>query len=162
VIYLAPDPDRGGSYRLACCQQLQPTKAIIKRATFNEINNLPCSTLEHAGELELKRYKLSILARARLGRRLPSAPFLWKTVCRGLSAGRAISCCVWCVNASNRPICPIGILATPGEDKSRSQLTGQIDGKNKLAVAATEEIVEVLAPDSDKAIAFFSRQYQPV
>ncbi len=163
VIYLAPDPDREGeAIAWHVAEQLRPTKAVIKRATFNEITkSAVLYALEHAGELELKRYNAQqarrVLDRV-VGYRV--SPFLWKTVCRGLSAGRVQSVALRLVCEREQAVRDFvpqeywSITAELGKTaKSRfpAQLA-KIDGEkiNLGNAAATEEIVEVLAPDKDK------------
>ncbi|GAB4319320.1 MAG: type I DNA topoisomerase [Candidatus Zixiibacteriota bacterium] len=94
VIYLAPDPDREGeaiAWHVASI--LGKTKAKFRRASFNEITKTAVlEALENAGEIDMRKVDAQ-QARRVLDRIVgyKVSPFLWKTVCRGLSAGRVQS-----------------------------------------------------------------------
>ncbi|MBI5866726.1 MAG: type I DNA topoisomerase [candidate division Zixibacteria bacterium] len=94
IVYLAPDPDREGeaiAWHVATA--LKGTKAKILRASFNEITkSAVLEALENAGKVD--QDKVDAQQARRVLDRLVGykvSPFLWKTVCRGLSAGRVQS-----------------------------------------------------------------------
>ena len=94
IIYLAPDPDREGeaiAWHVASI--LGKTKAELRRASFNEITKSAVTeALENAGTIDMQKVDAQ-QARRVLDRLVgyKVSPFLWKTVCRGLSAGRVQS-----------------------------------------------------------------------
>ncbi|MEW5875097.1 MAG: type I DNA topoisomerase [Candidatus Zixiibacteriota bacterium] len=94
VIYLAPDPDREGeAIAWHVASVLGKSKARILRASFNEITKSAVTqALEDAGEIDMQKVDAQ-QARRVLDRLVgyKVSPFLWKTVCRGLSAGRVQS-----------------------------------------------------------------------
>jgi len=94
IIYLAPDPDREGeAIAWHVAGALKGTKARILRASFNEITkSAVLEGLEKAGKVD--QDKVDAQQARRVLDRLVGyqvSPFLWKTVCRGLSAGRVQS-----------------------------------------------------------------------
>ena len=94
TVYLAPDPDREGeAIAWHVAGVLGKTKAKILRASFNEITQSAVTeALENAGEIDMQKVDAQ-QARRVLDRLVgyKVSPFLWKTVCRGLSAGRVQS-----------------------------------------------------------------------
>jgi len=94
IVYLAPDPDREGeAIAWHVARLLKGTKAKIKRASFNEITkSAVTAALANAGEIDMQKVDAQ-QARRVLDRLVGYmiSPFLWKTVCRGLSAGRVQS-----------------------------------------------------------------------
>lgn len=94
TVYLAPDPDREGeaiAWHIA--QEIQKSKATILRASFNEITKEAVEEgIRHAGEIDLNRVNAQ-QARRILDRLVgyKISPVLWKTVYKGLSAGRVQS-----------------------------------------------------------------------
>ncbi|MBD3297581.1 MAG: type I DNA topoisomerase [candidate division Zixibacteria bacterium] len=94
VIYLAPDPDREGeAIAWHVAHILNRTKAEVRRASFNEITkSAVLEALENAGKIDMRKVDAQ-QARRVLDRIVgyKVSPFLWKTVCRGLSAGRVQS-----------------------------------------------------------------------
>ena len=94
TIYLCPDPDREGeAIAWHVLNLLEGVKADIKRASFNEITqSAVLDALKHAGSIDQRKVDAQ-QARRVLDRIVgyQVSPFLWKTVCRGLSAGRVQS-----------------------------------------------------------------------
>jgi DNA topoisomerase-1 len=94
VVYLAPDPDREGeAIAWHVAGLLKGTKAKLRRATFNEITkSAVLEGLKEATQIDQKKVDAQ-QARRVLDRLVgyQISPFLWKTVCRGLSAGRVQS-----------------------------------------------------------------------
>ncbi len=94
TVYLAPDPDREGeaiAWHIA--QEIQKSKAKILRASFNEITKEAVEEgIKNAGEIDLNRVNAQ-QARRILDRLVgyKISPVLWKTVYKGLSAGRVQS-----------------------------------------------------------------------
>ncbi|MFP4522607.1 MAG: type I DNA topoisomerase, partial [Fibrobacterota bacterium] len=91
TVYLATDPDREGeaiAWHIAGA--LKNKKCEIKRITFNEISKKAVTeAIEHPSEINMD------LVNAQQARRILDrlvgykvSPFLWKTIYRGLSAGR--------------------------------------------------------------------------
>ncbi|MCI0532268.1 MAG: type I DNA topoisomerase [candidate division Zixibacteria bacterium] len=93
-IYLAPDPDREGeAIAWHVAEELKKKGTVIKRAYFNEITkSAVLSGLEQAGEIDYNMVQAQ-QARRVLDRLVgyKVSPILWKTVYRGLSAGRVQS-----------------------------------------------------------------------
>ncbi|MFH2055175.1 MAG: DNA topoisomerase, partial [bacterium] len=93
-VYIAPDPDREGEAIAAhVAEKLAGCGAEIYRAAFNEITKKAVlAALTNAGQVDQKRVDAQT-ARRLLDRLVgyKVSPVLWKTVCRGLSAGRVQS-----------------------------------------------------------------------
>ncbi|MGB8656336.1 MAG: type I DNA topoisomerase [Candidatus Zixiibacteriota bacterium] len=93
-VYLAPDPDREGeaiAWHIA--QEIQKINPKIVRASFNEITKeAVLDGIKHAGQIDMNRVNAQ-QARRILDRLVgyKVSPFLWKTIYRGLSAGRVQS-----------------------------------------------------------------------
>lgn len=94
IIYLAPDPDREGeaiAYHIA--NEISRLKKKIFRVTFNEITKRAVTEgIKNAGQVDLNKVYAQ-QARRILDRLVgyKVSPLLWKTVLRGLSAGRVQS-----------------------------------------------------------------------
>jgi DNA topoisomerase-1 len=93
-VYLAPDPDREGeaiAWHIA--QEIKRNNHNILRASFNEITKEAVEEgIKQAGEIDMNRVNAQ-QARRILDRLVgyKISPVLWKTVCKGLSAGRVQS-----------------------------------------------------------------------
>jgi len=163
IVYLAPDPDREGeAIAWHVAEKLKKTKGTIKRATFNEITkSAVLRGLEEAGELDLKRYNAQ-QARRVLDRLVgyQVSPFLWKAVCRGLSAGRVQSVALRLVCEREKSIRDFksreywSITADLGKTKKGhfaaqlNRIDGQkLDLKNEKSAA---EVVELFSPEKKK------------
>jgi DNA topoisomerase I, bacterial len=94
VIYLAPDPDREGeAIAWHVAESISKSKSKIKRVLFNEITkNAVISAIENPGEIDMNKVNAQ-QARRILDRIVgyQVSPILWRTVFRGLSAGRVQS-----------------------------------------------------------------------
>ncbi len=94
TVYLAPDPDREGeaiAWHIA--QEIQKSNVRILRASFNEITKEAVEEgIKQAGEININRVNAQ-QARRILDRLVgyKVSPVLWKTVYKGLSAGRVQS-----------------------------------------------------------------------
>jgi DNA topoisomerase-1 len=95
-IYLAPDPDREGeaiAWHVANSFKKSRVKGTVSRIAFNAITRKAVNeAFDHAREIDLN------LVNAQQARRILDrlvgykvSPFLWKTIARGLSAGRVQS-----------------------------------------------------------------------
>jgi DNA topoisomerase-1 len=94
AVYLAPDPDREGeaiAWHIA--QEIEKINPKIFRASFNEITKeAVLAGVEKAGQIDMNRVNAQ-QARRVLDRLVgyKISPLLWKTVFKGLSAGRVQS-----------------------------------------------------------------------
>ncbi|HVP36637.1 MAG TPA: type I DNA topoisomerase [Terriglobales bacterium] len=93
-VYLAPDPDREGeAIAWHVAEEVKKTNPNILRASFNEITKeAVLKGIEKAGPIDMDKVNAQ-QARRILDRIVgyKVSPFLWKTVYRGLSAGRVQS-----------------------------------------------------------------------
>ena len=93
-VYLAPDPDREGeAIAFHIAEEISKSNKKLHRAAFNEITKRAVlEGIENAGEIDLNKVKAQ-QARRILDRLVgyKVSPLLWKTVFRGLSAGRVQS-----------------------------------------------------------------------
>ncbi|HUI90677.1 MAG TPA: type I DNA topoisomerase [Chitinivibrionales bacterium] len=94
VVYLAPDPDREGeAIAWHVAQYIAKSNANVKRVLFNEITKpAVLSAIEKPGEIDMNKVNAQ-QARRILDRIVgyQVSPILWRTVFRGLSAGRVQS-----------------------------------------------------------------------
>ncbi len=167
VIYLAPDPDREGeaiAWHVASI--LKGTKAKLRRATFNEITKTAVSeALKNAGEID--QHKVDAQQARRVLDRLVGyqiSPFLWKTVCRGLSAGRVQSVALRLVcerEAEIRAFVPqeywtIDVDLFKKGDKSKTVFTAAVSEREgeKLDILeeATARKIETELRDADYSV----------
>ncbi|UCD17525.1 MAG: type I DNA topoisomerase [Candidatus Zixiibacteriota bacterium] len=93
VVYLAPDPDREGEAIAWHVAQQLPSDQKIARVTFNEITKQAVlAAIENTRDID--RNKVDAQQARRVLDRLVGykvSPLLWKTIGRGLSAGRVQS-----------------------------------------------------------------------
>ncbi|MBN1307678.1 MAG: type I DNA topoisomerase [Chitinispirillaceae bacterium] len=93
-VYLAPDPDREGeAIAWHVSESIKNTRIPIKRVMFNEITKRAVLTaFEHPKEIDMNKVNAQ-QARRILDRIVgyQISPILWRTVFRGLSAGRVQS-----------------------------------------------------------------------
>jgi DNA topoisomerase I len=94
IVYLAPDPDREGeAIAWHVAQHIAKSNPEIKRVLFNEITKKAVlSAIEHP--LEIDQHKVNAQQARRILDRIVGyqvSPILWRTVFRGLSAGRVQS-----------------------------------------------------------------------
>jgi DNA topoisomerase I len=94
MIFLAPDPDREGeAIAWHVAESISKSKTKIKRVLFNEITkNAVLAAIEKPGEIDMNKVNAQ-QARRILDRIVgyQVSPILWRTVFRGLSAGRVQS-----------------------------------------------------------------------
>ncbi|HMD67908.1 MAG TPA: type I DNA topoisomerase [Chitinivibrionales bacterium] len=94
IVYLAPDPDREGeAIAWHVAQNISKANANIKRVQFNEITKpAVLYAIAHPGEIDMNKVNAQ-QARRILDRIVgyQISPILWRTVFRGLSAGRVQS-----------------------------------------------------------------------
>jgi DNA topoisomerase I len=100
TVYLAPDPDREGeAIAWHVAQTLAKTNDTIKRVMFNEITKKAVlAAIENPHEINQNKVN-SQQARRILDRIVgyQVSPILWRTVFRGLSAGRVQSVALRCI-----------------------------------------------------------------
>lgn len=94
AVYLAPDPDREGeAIAWHVAQEIEKINPRIFRASFNEITKQAVlEGIKQAGEIDMN--KVNAQQARRILDRLVGykiSPLLWKTVFKGLSAGRVQS-----------------------------------------------------------------------
>jgi len=94
TVYLAPDPDREGeAIAWHVAQSITRSNVNIKRVTFNEITKRAVlAAIDNPGEIDINKVNAQ-QARRILDRIVgyQISPVLWRTVFRGLSAGRVQS-----------------------------------------------------------------------
>ncbi len=93
-VYLAPDPDREGeAIAFHVAEEIKKVNSHIARASFNEITKeAVLKGIKQAGKIDMDKVQAQ-QARRILDRLVgyQVSPILWKTVYRGLSAGRVQS-----------------------------------------------------------------------
>lgn len=160
TVYLAPDPDREGE-AIAChiATLLKDRARDIKRIQFNEITKKAVmEALQHPRELNVNLFQAQ-QARRILDRLVgyKISPLLWKTVKRGISAGRVQSVALRLIvdrEAEREAFRPEeywlfhALVQTP-ENKSFKLELAKIDGK-KLAITCREEADALEAALEDK------------
>jgi DNA topoisomerase-1 len=94
VVFLAPDPDREGeAIAWHVAQYIAKSNTNVKRVLFNEITKpAVLNAIEHPGDIDMNKVNAQ-QARRILDRIVgyQISPILWRTVFRGLSAGRVQS-----------------------------------------------------------------------
>ncbi len=94
TVYLAPDPDREGeAIAWHVAQHIAKSNTNVKRVLFNEITkHAVLNAIEHPGSIDINKVNAQ-QARRILDRIVgyQISPILWRTVFRGLSAGRVQS-----------------------------------------------------------------------
>jgi DNA topoisomerase-1 len=94
IVFLAPDPDREGeAIAWHVAQHISKSNSHVKRVLFNEITKRAVlSAIEHPLEIDMNKVNAQ-QARRILDRIVgyQVSPILWRTVFRGLSAGRVQS-----------------------------------------------------------------------
>ena len=94
IVYLAPDPDREGeAIAWHVAQYISKANTNVKRVLFNEITKKAVlSAIDHPNEIDMNKVNAQ-QARRILDRIVgyQVSPILWRTVFRGLSAGRVQS-----------------------------------------------------------------------
>jgi|WetSurMetagenome_2_1015567.scaffolds.fasta_scaffold03855_9 DNA topoisomerase I len=94
IVYLAPDPDREGeAIAWHVAQHIAKSNENVKRVQFNEITKpAVLDAIAHPGDIDMNKVNAQ-QARRILDRIVgyQISPILWRTVFRGLSAGRVQS-----------------------------------------------------------------------
>ena len=156
MVYLAPDPDREGeaiAWHIAT--EIEKINPQIYRASFNEITKEAVLTgIKEAGEINMN--KVNAQQARRILDRLVGykiSPILWKTVYRGLSAGRVQSVALRMIYEREKQIEDFvpkeywsitAILETEGKESFPAKLV-KINGKD--FEIATRENAETIAAD---------------
>jgi DNA topoisomerase-1 len=141
MVYLAPDPDREGeaiAWHIAT--EIEKINPQIYRASFNEITKEAVLTgIKEAGVIDMK--KVNAQQTRRILDRLvgyKTSPILWKTLYRGLSAGRVQSVALRMICEREKQIedfvpqeyWSITAILETKDKKSFSAKLVKIDGKN--------------------------------
>jgi DNA topoisomerase-1 len=141
TVYLAPDPDREGeaiAWHIA--QEIKKINPRILRASFNEITKgAVLEGIREAGQIDMNRVNAQ-QARRILDRLVgyKISPLLWKTVYKGLSAGRVQSVALRIIcereeqvaNFVPKEYWSITALLETGNKESFSAKLEKIDGKS--------------------------------
>ena len=155
AVYLAPDPDREGeaiAWHIA--QEIEKINPNIFRASFNEITKeAVLEGVEKAGRIDMNRVNAQ-QARRVLDRLVgyKISPLLWKTVFKGLSAGRVQSVALRIICERDEQIEKFvpkeywsitALLETEGNESFSAKLE-KIDGK-EFEIGTQKEADEVSA-----------------
>jgi DNA topoisomerase-1 len=160
AVYLAPDPDREGeaiAWHIA--KEIERVNPTIYRASFNEITKQAVlAGIKEAGKIDMN--KVNAQQARRILDRLVGykiSPILWKTVYRGLSAGRVQSVALRIICERERRIEDFvpkeywsitAILETEGRESFSAKLV-KIDGKD-FEITTRENAEKIVADLKDK------------
>jgi DNA topoisomerase-1 len=160
MVYLAPDPDREGeaiAWHIAT--EIGKVNPQIYRASFNEITKeAVLSGIKEAGEIDMNKVNAQ-QARRILDRLVgyKTSPILWKTLYRGLSAGRVQSVALRMLCEREKQIedfvpqeywSIIAILETKDKKSFPAKLV-KIDGKN-FEIATQKDAEGIISDVKDK------------
>jgi len=160
AVYLAPDPDREGeAIAWHISKEIERENPTIYRASFNEITKQAVlAGIKEAGKIDMN--KVNAQQARRILDRLVGykiSPILWKTVYRGLSAGRVQSVALRMICEREKQIEDFvpkeywsitAILETEGRESFSAKLV-KIDGKD-FEIATRENAEEIVADLKDK------------
>jgi len=160
AVYLAPDPDREGeaiAWHIA--KEIEKVNPQIYRVSFNEITRQAVlAGIKEAGKIDMN--KVNAQQARRILDRLVGykiSPILWKTVYRGLSAGRVQSVALRMICEREKRIEDFiskeywsitAILETFGKESFPAKLV-KIDGKD-FEIATQENADKILADLKEK------------
>jgi DNA topoisomerase-1 len=155
AVYLAPDPDREGeaiAWHIAT--EIEKVNPQIYRVSFNEITKQAVlAGIKEAGKIDMN--KVNAQQARRILDRLVGykiSPILWKTVYRGLSAGRVQSVALRMICEREKQIEDFvakeywsitAILETEGKESFPAKLI-KIDGK-AFEIAAEDDAKKIVA-----------------
>lgn len=160
VVYLAPDPDREGeaiAWHIA--SEIKKINPKILRASFNEITKQAVvEGVKQAGEIDMN--KVNAQQARRILDRLVGykiSPLLWKTVYRGLSAGRVQSVALRIIceredviqNFVPQEYWSITAILETQDKKSFPAKLVKIDGKD-FEIATQEDAEGIISDVKDK------------
>jgi DNA topoisomerase-1 len=160
MVYLAPDPDREGeaiAWHIAT--EIEKVNPQIYRASFNEITReAVLSGIKEAGEIDMNKVNAQ-QARRILDRLVgyKTSPILWKTLYRGLSAGRVQSVALRMICEREKQIEDFvpqeywsitAILETDKKESFSAKLV-KIDGKD-FEIATQKDAEGIIADVKDK------------
>jgi DNA topoisomerase-1 len=160
MVYLAPDPDREGeaiAWHIAT--EIDKVNPQIYRASFNEITKeAVLSGIKEAGEIDMNKVNAQ-QARRILDRLVgyKTSPILWKTLYRGLSAGRVQSVALRMICEREKQIEDFvpqeywsitAILETDKKESFSAKLV-KIDGKN-FEIATQKDAEGIISDVKDK------------
>lgn len=160
MVYLAPDPDREGeaiAWHIA--QEIEKLNHQIYRASFNEITKpAVLAGIKESGKIDMN--KVNAQQARRILDRLVGykvSPILWKTVYRGLSAGRVQSVALRMICEREEQIEKFvpkeywsitAILETDNKESFPAKLV-KIDGKD-FEIASRENAEKIIADLQEK------------